>query len=155
MEDRLEGLEVGKVIWSGRNNGGGRTRCSVVLQGPQDWLSQLVKNPRLETEPRRTWSAFQLKLWGIFTYCYCTVDKSCLTLLTPWTVALQAPLFIGFPRQEYWSGLPFPFPGNLSDPVIKPTSPALAGRFVTTETPGKPYFHILTCLSGLPWWLRW
>ena len=53
---------------------------TVVLQGPQDWLSQLVKNPRLETEPRRTWSAFQLKLWDIFTYCCCIVDKSCLTL---------------------------------------------------------------------------
>ena len=51
---------------------------------------------------------------------------SCVQLfVTPWTVAYQAPLSIGFPRQEYWSGLPFPSPGDLPDPGIKPTSPAL------------------------------
>ena len=57
--------------------------------------------------------------------------------VTPWTVAHQAPLSIGFSRQEYWSGLPFPTPGDLPDPGIKPTSlrsPALAGRFFTTNT---------------------
>ena len=55
---------------------------------------------------------------------------------TPWTVAHQAPLSMGFFRQEYWSGLPFPSPGNLPNPGIKPaslTSPALAGRFFTTN----------------------
>ena len=45
---------------------------------------------------------------------------------------------MGFPRQECWSGLPFPSPGDLPNPGIKPTSPALAGRFFTTESPGKP-----------------
>ena len=54
-----------------------------------------------------------------------------------WTVAHQGPLSMGFSRQEYWSGLPFPFPGDLSDPGIKPTSPTLAGRFFTNELPGK------------------
>ena len=52
-------------------------------------------------------------------------------------IACQAPLFMRFPRQEYWSGLPFPLPGDLPDPGIKPTSlmsPALAGRFFTTST---------------------
>ena len=44
---------------------------------------------------------------------------------TPWTVAHQAPLSIGFSRQEYWSGLPFPSPGNLPNPGIEPGSPAL------------------------------
>ena len=44
---------------------------------------------------------------------------------TPWTVAYQAPLSMGFSRQEYWSGLPFPSPGDLPDPGIKPGSPAL------------------------------
>ena len=57
--------------------------------------------------------------------------------LTPWTVAHQAPLSIRFPRQEYWSGLPFPSPGDLPDPGIKPRSPTLAGGFFTTESPGK------------------
>ena len=51
----------------------------------------------------------------------------------------QAPLSTGFPRQEYWSGLPFPSPGDLSDPGTEPTSPVLAGGFFTTEPPGKPH----------------
>ena len=45
---------------------------------------------------------------------------------------------MGFSRHEYWSGLPFPFPGDRPDPGIKSASPALAGRFFTTEPPGKP-----------------
>ena len=49
---------------------------------------------------------------------------------TPWTAAHQAPLPMGFPRQEYWSRLPFPPPGDLPDPGIKPGSPALAGGFL-------------------------
>ena len=53
-------------------------------------------------------------------------------------VAHQAPLFMGFPRQEYWSGLPLPSPGDLPDPGIEPTYPALAGELFTTEPPGKP-----------------
>ena len=50
----------------------------------------------------------------------------------PWTLACQAPLSVGLPRQEYWRGLPFPSPGDLTDPRIKPespVSPALAGEF--------------------------
>ena len=55
---------------------------------------------------------------------------------------------MGFPRQEYWSGLPFPSPGNLPTAGIKPTSPALAGEFFTTEPPGKPFFTYLpACIS--------
>ena len=54
-----------------------------------------------------------------------------------WTVACQAPLSMGFSRHEYLSRLPFPTPGDLSDPGIKPVSPSLAGRFYTTEPPGK------------------
>ena len=57
---------------------------------------------------------------------------------TLWIVACQAPLSMGFPRQEYWSGLPFSPPGDLCNLGIKPTSPALAGGFFTTEPPGKP-----------------
>ena len=60
------------------------------------------------------------------------------SLATPWTVAYQAPLSLGFSRQEYWSRLPFSSPGDLPDPGIKPTSPALAGRFFTTAPPRKP-----------------
>ena len=65
--------------------------------------------------------------------------KSCLTLfLTPCTVARQAPLSMGFPRQKHWSGLPFPSPQDLPNPGIKSVSPALAGGFFTTEPPGRP-----------------
>ena len=53
------------------------------------------------------------------------VAQSCLTLVTPWTISYQAPLSMGFSRQEYWSGLPFPSPGDLLYPGIKPRSPAL------------------------------
>ena len=59
---------------------------------------------------------------------------------TPCTAALRAPLSMGFSRQEYWSRLPFPSPGDLPDPGIEPVSPALAGRFFTTKPPGKPLF---------------
>ena len=53
---------------------------------------------------------------------------------TPWTVACQAPLSMGFSRQEYWSGLPFPSPGNRPHPGMEPAPPALAGGFLTTST---------------------
>ena len=53
------------------------------------------------------------------------VAQSCPTLWTPWTLAYQAPSLMGFSRQECWSGLPFPSPGDLPDPGIEPRSPAL------------------------------
>ena len=58
---------------------------------------------------------------------------------TPWTVAHQAPVSMGFSKQEYWSGLPFPSPGDLPNPEIEPVSPALAGKFFTTAPAGKSY----------------
>ena len=60
------------------------------------------------------------------------------SFVTSWTVAHQAPLSMGFSRQEYWSGLPFPPRENLSDPGTKPVSRALEGKFFTSEPPGKP-----------------
>jgi len=57
--------------------------------------------------------------------------------VTPWIVTGQAPMFMGYPRQKYWSGLRFSSPGDLPDLGIEPVSPALAGRFFTTEPPGK------------------
>ena len=53
-------------------------------------------------------------------------------------LSAQTLLSMEFPKQEYWSGLPFPSPGDLPDPGIEPVSPALAGGFFTTEPPGKP-----------------
>ena len=60
------------------------------------------------------------------------------SFLTLCTIACQGPLSVGFARQKYWSGLPFPYPGYIPDPRIEPTSPTLAGGFFTTEPPGKP-----------------
>ena len=58
--------------------------------------------------------------------------------MTPWTIAQQVPLSMGFPRQEFWSGLPFPSPGDLPDPGMEPKSPALAdGFFKLQQPPGK------------------
>ena len=81
---------------------------------------------------------------------------------TPWTVAYQVPLSMEFSRQEYWSGVPFPSPGDHPDPGIEPRSPVLAGRFFTTSsTPikmKKPILSVFiiqrtrrlsTCLQGI------
>ena len=76
----------------------------------------------------------------VFELCLCT----CLVAsdsATPWTVACQAPLSMGFSSQQSWSGLPFPTPGGLPAPGMEPVSlasPALAGRFFTPVSPGKP-----------------
>ena len=60
---------------------------------------------------------------------------------TLWTIAQQAPPSMGFLRQEYWRGLPFPSPGELPDPGIKTESPELAGGLFITEPPEKPCYH--------------
>ena len=62
--------------------------------------------------------------------------------MTPWTVACQAPLSMGFSRQEYWSGLPFPSPGHLPNPRIKPGSPALQPESLPSEPPGKHHSQL-------------
>ena len=60
------------------------------------------------------------------------------SFVTPWTRACQTPLSIGFLRQEYWSGMPFPSPGDIPDPGIEPEPATLAGGFYITEPPWKP-----------------
>ena len=80
----------------------------------------------------------------VYTYtcvCVCSVASHVHLFATPWTVACQAPLSMGFARQEYWSGLSCPPPGHLPHPgteLESPMSPALTGGFFTTESPGKP-----------------
>ena len=90
--------------------------------------------------------------------------RSVQLFVTSWAVALQAPLSMEFFRQEYWSGLPFPFLGDLPDPGIKPGSPALQADSLLTELRGKPivlklkvqlYFLLKTklklmCFQGFP-----
>ena len=72
----------------------------------------------------------------IVVFCLSVKLLSCVRLFTtPWTVTYQAPLSMGFSRQQYWSGLPFPSPGDLPDPGIEPGSPALLSQVNTkTET---------------------
>ena len=80
------------------------------------------------------------------------VAKLCLTLATPWTVACQVPLSMGFSRQEYWSGLPFISPGDLPNPEIELGSPALQADSLLIKSPGKPiallmYFILPLCMA--------
>ena len=87
----------------------------------------------------------QNKQSGTHISVTCSVVKSCLTLCDSTDYNDQALPCMGFPRQEYWSGLPFPSPEDLHDPGIKPWSPALAGRFfffLTTEPPEKPHISV-------------
>ena len=72
----------------------------------------------------------------------------------PWTVVYQAPPSIEFSRQEYWSGLPFPSPGDLPDPGIKPRSPTLQADALPSEPPGKPLKYSL-CQSDIFWSSTW
>ena len=103
-----------------------------------------------------TWTSFSFSFFFFFQWpkllikhfcksCFGLVTKSCLTLVTPWTVAHQAPLSMGFPRQEYWSGLPFPSSEDLSNPGIEPKSPALQADYLPTEPPGKSICLLKCC----------
>ena len=69
--------------------------------------------------------------------------------VTPWTVAHQAPQSMEFSRQEYWSELPFPPPGDLANPGIKPGSPALQADALPSEPPGKPTLGLVCSFSGV------
>ena len=102
-------------------------RVSSLTTAPLSWPSSLIDSewPVLSDQPNNK-SELQPGLFGIMgpagtnNYCCCLATKSRLTLVTPWTVARQAPLSMGFPRQEYWSVLPFPFPGDLPGPGTEP-----------------------------------
>ena len=91
-------------------------------------------------------SMFILKLELYLAFVAVCVLSPVWLFGTAWTVAHQAPLSMGFPRQEYWSGLPFPSPKDLPDQGIKlisPVSHALGGRFFTTESLGKPQSSLI------------
>ena len=99
-----------------------------------------VWNHFLFPEVVKIWLNMFFKFKYIFV-CVCVhicglVAKSCPILATPWTVAHQAPLSMGFSRQEYWSGLLFHTPGNLPGPEMDPGSPALEADSLPTELPG-------------------
>ena len=96
-----------------------------------------------------TWVIFQtLDLIYATELCFsCQIVSD--SFATLWILACQAPLSMGFPKQAYWSGLLLPPPRDLPNPGVEPASPALAGRFFTTDPPGK--LHNGTLLRVLPW----
>ena len=103
------------------------------------------------------WLFFSNKGWNMcseeYIYeCVCSVAESCLTLATPWTIGHQAVLSMGFPRQEYGSGLPFPSPRDLPDPGIKPMSPAWQVDSLPLCHLGIPYLYMSTYMYL---WVKW
>ena len=88
----------------------------------------------------------------LYVLFFILVARHVQLFVTPWTVARQALLSMGFSRQEYWSGLPFPSPGDLTDPGIEPRSPALQADSLLSEPPGKSSIYVLTnfFLHALP-----
>ena len=98
------------------------------------------------------WEHWMVFIWLCsFVSCGALVSVSCFSCVwlfaTPWTVACWGPLSMGFPRQEYWSELPFPSPGDFPDPGIKSWSPVLQADSLLSEPPGKTY--------GPETWLNW
>ena len=100
-------------------------------------MAQLVKNLPAMWE---TW--VQSLGWEDSLEKGTTTHSSILAWRIPWTVAYQAHPFMGFSREEYWSGLPFPSPGNLPNPGIELRSPALQAGTLQSEPPGKPNFRV-------------
>ena len=123
----------------------GFSSCSMACEIPVPWPELELATPVLQgrlstTRPPRSPCLNLLPLQDYYNAC--TLIHSVLSRVwlsaTLWTVVCQASLSIGFPRQECWSVLPFPPTGDLPYTGIKPASSALAGRFFTTEPPGKP-----------------
>ena len=83
--------------------------------------------------------------------CLCTCSIMSNYFATLWTVTCQAPLSMGFPKQAYWSGLPFPLPGDLPHAGIKPTSPALSGGFFAFPI---SFFTLLVNHTRGPRWVQ-
>ena len=132
------------------------------------WRRQLLKQQGREQYSREKQSVVEGTATlsaepGSISVCGSLVTKSCPAPVTPWTVACQAPLSTEFLRQECWSGLPFPSPGDLPNPGTEPLSPALQADSLSTEPAGKPSERmstlklrrmILILLYQLCRWLR-
>ena len=112
---KLEATSIGKSLTQDRNP------CSTIPDWEISSSCSNTSNPGVLTANKPTCSIF---------CCCCLVAKSCLTLLGPHVPYHQAPLSMGFHRQQYWSGLPFLPPGDLPNPGIEPRSPALVGRWI-------------------------
>ena len=113
------------------------TACELTQQTSQLLIRLKDKGWDAVFHPNRTCDGRQRQGTVVLSHV-CVLSHIWLSVV-PWTVARQAPPSMGFPREEYWGGLPFPSPGDLPDPGIEPTSPgspALVGGFSTTAPPG-------------------
>ena len=130
------------------------TETGVMLPQVRECLEPLeVRRGKEESSQRAFRRNMALPIWGFQTSSlqscksvnFCGLRKKEKSLshvwlfATPWTVAYQAPPSMGLSRQEYWSGLPFPSPGDLPDPGFKPRSPALQADALLSELPGNPW----------------
>ena len=113
------------------------------------YISRLCQmSPGVQNHPWLWWKSILflilLKiLLGQLVYNWKVKSLGCVQLLAiPWTVDYQAPPPMGFSRQEYWSGLPFPSPGDLPNPGIEPRCPTLEADALTSEPPGKPRIQL-------------
>ena len=132
------------------------THSAEVITSPFSFAQKLQRMP---------W-VFIMVLTSFFWFprevCVCVCVLSCLVVsdsVIPWTVACQAPLSIEFSRQEYWSGLPFPIPGDPPDPGTESASPVFSGRFFMAEPPEKSLCcccaSVYTSNHGsLDWWIH-
>ena len=121
--------DLGLIPGLGRSPGGGKATTPVFWPGEYHGLYSPWSHKESDTTKQLSLSLRKLTwYWKYDSYWWGNQ-----------TVACQAPLSIGFPRQEYWSGLSFPFPGDLPNPWMESTSPELAGRFFIAESPGKHY----------------
>ena len=114
----------------------GYTALSEIKSKPTNLKGQAV----LSTVP--SWKVQSYSWFALELPASISVAKSCPTLCHPMDYSLLGSSIHGIIRQEYWSGLLFPPPGNLPDPGIKPRSPALVGGFFTTKPPEKPLVYI-------------
>ena len=96
--------------------------------------------------------AFPILELSILKSPYKVESLNCVRLFeTPWTVAYRAPPSMGFSRQDYWSGLPFPSPGDLPNPGIEPGSPSLQADALPSEPPGNPTLYPWCHLERPTW----
>ena len=102
------------------------------------WFKSLiiVKNKTAINIYRKFWLWIKPIITVLSNYCVCLSLSLVQLLVTPWNASRQAPLSMGFSRQEYWSVLPFPSPGDLPDPGIEPQSPELQANSLLSEPPG-------------------
>ena len=124
--------------------------CASTTRGPGSipgWrtkIPQATRQKKKEREKARLYhQVAQEEKSPLVIFCGCSAVQSCPTLQTFRTVACQATLSVGFFSQEYWSGLPFPSPGNLPNPGTEPASPELAGRIFIAEPLGKSHFKCI------------